>query len=282
MAKGKAMRIRIVSDSSSDLYEFSGIDYVSVPLKIVTDNKEYVDNKDLDIPEMVNDLKAYKGKSGTACPGQGEWLEAFGDADWVFGITITSKLSGSYNAARLAKEEYIEEHPDRKAYIVDSLSTGPEMILIIEKMKELIEAGMGFEEICEALEEYKKHTCLIFCLESLNNLANNGRVSHAVAKIAGVLGIRLVGIADEGVLNPQAKCRGEKGALNEIMKELKQFGCCGKKIIINHCLNESAALKVKEMIEAEYPTARITVGTNAGLCSFYAEKGGVLVGFETN
>ena len=75
------MKIKIVADSSSDLYEFEGIDYESVPLKIVTDNKEYVDDKSLDIPEMIKELKAYKGKSGTACPGQGEWLKAFGDAD---------------------------------------------------------------------------------------------------------------------------------------------------------------------------------------------------------
>lgn len=276
------MKIKIVADSSSDLYEFEGIDYESVPLKIVTDNKEYVDDKDLNIPEMIQELRAYKGKSGTACPGQGEWLEAFGDADWVFGITISSKLSGSYNAARLAKEEYMEAHPDRKVYILDSLSTGPEMILMIEKMKELIETGTSFEEICEALEEYKKHTGVIFCLESLNNLANNGRVSHAVAKIAGVLGIRLVGIGDEGELNPKAKCRGEKSTLNEIMKELKELGYSGQKIIVNHCLNESMALKVKAMVEADYPDAPITLGKDGGLCSFYAEKGGLIIGFETN
>lgn len=276
------MKIKIVADSSSDLYEFEGIDYESVPLTIITENKEYVDDKSLDIPEMIKELKAYKGKSGTACPGQGEWLKAFGDADWVFGITISSKLSGSYNAARLAKEEYMEAHPDRKVYILDSLSTGPEMILMIEKMKELIEAGTSFEEICEALEEYKKHTGVIFCLESLNNLANNGRVSHAVAKIAGVLGIRLVGIGDEGELNPKAKCRGEKSTLNEIMKELKELGYSGQKIIVNHCLNESMALKVKAMVEADYPDAPITLGKDGGLCSFYAEKGGLIIGFETN
>lgn len=276
------MKIKIVADSSSNLYEFEGIDYASVPLKIVTENKEYVDDKNLNIPEMIQDLKAYKGKSGTACPGQGEWLEAFGDADWVFAIAISSKLSGSYNAARLAKEEYIEEHPDRKVYIIDSLSTGPEMILIIEKMREWLEAGMSFEEVCEAAEEYKKHTAIIFCLESLNNLANNGRVSHAVAKIAGVLGIRLLGMGDNGELSPQTKCRGEKGTLNEIMKALERMGYNGQKIIINHCLNEGTASKAKGLIEAKYPDARVVLGENGGLCSFYAEKGGLIIGFETN
>ncbi len=276
------MKVRIVSDSSSDLHELSGVDYVSVPLKIVTEDKEYVDDKNLDVPDMVEELKTYKKKSGTACPGQGEWLEAFQGADWIFGITITSKLSGAYNAARLAKEEFLEEYPDKKVYIIDSHSTGPGMILMIEKLKALIESGMPFEAICEAIEEYKKHVGLIFCLESINNLANNGRVNHAVAKIAGVLGIRIVGIEEDGDLSLQAKCRGEKSALNEIMNIVKRLGYNGQKIIINHCLNEGIAMKLKKMIQDEYENAQIVIGRNGGLCSFYAEKGGVIIGVETN
>lgn len=274
------MKIRIVADSSSDLHELSGVEYVSVPLKIVTEEKEYIDDKDLDISDMVETLKKYKKKCGTACPGQGDWMEAFGDADWIFGITITSKLSGSYNAARLAKEEYLENHPEKKVYIIDSYSTGPGMILMIEKLKELIKAGKAFDAICEEIEAYKKQVGLIFCLESINNLANNGRVNHAVAKIAGVLGIRIVGIEEDGDISLQAKCRGEKGALSEIVKITKNMGCSGQKIIINHCLNEAAAEKLKTMLQAEYPDAQIVVGKNGGLCSFYAEKGGMIIGFE--
>lgn len=276
------MKVRIVSDSSSDIYELSGVDYVSVPLRIVTEEKEYVDDKNLDIPEMVETLKAYKKKSGTACPGQGDWMEAFGDADWIFGITITSKLSGSYNAARLAREEYLENHPEKKVYIIDSRSTGPGMILIIDKLKTLIESEMEFEAICEAIEDYKNHVGLIFCLESINNLANNGRVNHAVAKIAGVLGIRIVGIEKDGDISLQAKCRGEKGTLNEIMKAVRQLECSGQRIIINHCLNEEIAEKLRTMILKEYPDAQIVIGKNGGLCSFYAEKGGMIIGFERN
>ena len=68
---------------------------------------------------MVEDLKQYKGKSGSSCPNVGEWLEAFGDADEVFGITISKHLSGSYNAARHAADTYMAEHPARKAFIFD-------------------------------------------------------------------------------------------------------------------------------------------------------------------
>ena len=129
------MKIRIVADSSADLFTTEDKSIVSVPLKIVTNEKEYVDDENLDVALMTEEIAAYSGRSGSACPGVGDWLESFGNAEWVFGITITSNLSGSYNSARVAKETYEAEHPDRKVFIIDSLSTGPEMKVIVEKLK---------------------------------------------------------------------------------------------------------------------------------------------------
>ena len=118
-------------------------------------------------------------------------------------------------------------------------------------------------------------------LESLNNFAANGRVSPAVAKIAGVLGIRIVGKAsDVGTLEPTDKCRGEAKSLNAIMKHLKESGLKTGKVILAHCLNESAANTLKNMIETDLPGVVVKIGRNLGLCSYYAEKGGLLVGFE--
>ena len=162
------MKIRIVADSSADLQTTADQSIISVPLKIMTDQKEYVDNELLDIEAMTADLAEYKGRSGSACPGVGDWLDAFGDADWVFGITITSNLSGSYNSAMVAKDTYMIDNPESKVYIIDSLSTGPEMKIIVEKLQELIAEGKTFEEICEAIEQYRKRTFLLFCLKSLS------------------------------------------------------------------------------------------------------------------
>ena len=96
--------------------------------------------------------------SGSACPGVGDWLDAFGDADRVFCITINSHFSGSYNSAMVAKEMYESENPDRKVCVIDSLSAGPEMQLIAEKIQELLAAGKDYEEICETVAEYQKST----------------------------------------------------------------------------------------------------------------------------
>lgn len=276
------MKIRIVADSSADLKTTEDKSIVSVPLKITTDHKEYIDDETLDTRAMTEELAEYRGRSGSACPGVGDWMEAFGDAEWVFGITITSNLSGCYNSAMVAKETYESEHPDRRVYIIDSLSTGPEMKIIVEKLQELISEGKEFDEICEAIEAYRKRTFLLFCLKSLTNLANNGRVSPAVAKIAGILGIHVVGRASEqGTLEQKDKVRGEKKAIFALVKNMKELGYRGGKVIIDHCFNENAALQLKELIKKEYASAEIRIGTTGGLCSFYAERGGLLVGFES-
>ena len=276
------MKIRIVVDSSADLQTDEAKNIVSVPMKVRTNNKEYVDDDTLDVMGMAEDLAAYKGKSGSACPGVGEWIEAFGDADRVFCITITSNLSGSYNSAMVAKETYESENPERKVCVIDSLSAGPELKLIKEKIEELIAEGKEYEEICKAVAKYQKTTYLTFMLKSLTNLANNGRVSPTVAKIAGVLGIHVVGIASEvGTLEQKGKSRGEKKAILSIWKQMKELGYKGGKVRIDHCFNKAAAQALIEMIRSEYRDADIVVGTTRGLCSFYAEQGGMLVGLES-
>ena len=276
-------KIKIVTDSSSDLMTLDGIAFATAPLKIITAERQYVDDEHLDTREMVTDLYSYRGKSSTSCPNIGDWLDVFGDSEWIFCVTITGTLSGSFNSAMNAKRTYEEEYPERRVFVLDSLSTGPEIILIIEKLKELIAGGLDFDEICNSITEYSKKTGLIFMLESLKNLANHGRVSPIVAKLAGILGIRLVGKAsDKGDLEPLSKCRGEKNALETIVKQLKELGYVGGEVRITHCLNEAAANSLRSLILGEYPTARINILPCRGLCSFYAERGGLLIGFEKN
>ena len=274
------MNYKIICDSSSNLRP-AAAHLAAVPLKIVTDKKEYTDDETLDVASMLLELESYKGRSGTACPNVADWLEAFGEAQWVFAVAITSNLSGSYNAACIARDMYEEAHPGRRVYVIDSLSAGPELTLIVEKLEALILSGKSYEEICEYMPKYQQQTGLLFSLESLNNFAANGRVSPAVAKIAGVLGIRIVGKAsDAGTLEPTDKCRGEAKAVSTIMKHLKENGLKKGKVQIAHCRNEKAAATLKGMIEAELPEVTVKIGKNLGLCSYYAERGGMLVGYE--
>ena len=275
------MNYRIVSDSSSNVLAMEDLNYTTVPLKIVAGEREFVDNAELDLQEMVDFLASYKGKSGSSCPNVQEWLEAFGDADCVFGITTTKHLSGSYNAAQQAAQIFAEEHPDKKIHIFDSLSAGPEMAMMTNKLQELIEAGYDFETVKEKVLEYQNNNHTLFCLRSMNNLARNGRVHPAVAKIASVLNIRAVGDVKGGEITPTEKPRGDKKALEALVAMIKERGFYDGAILrIAHCFGEEHAKALGDAIVAEFPNTKLIIEPTKALCSFYAEAGGLMIGFE--
>lgn len=136
------MNTKIVVDSSASLYTLQGVDFECVPLKIITDDAEYLDNGTMDAVGMAQTLRTYKGKTSTSCPNVSDWLAAYEGADEVYAITITGTLSGSYNAAQLAAEEYQQENPGKRVFVLDSLSTGPEQRLLAEHLRDLL-AGAG-------------------------------------------------------------------------------------------------------------------------------------------
>ena len=255
--------------------------FESVPLKIRSADREYLDNTELDIGEMVATLKAEKTAASTSCPNMMEWLDAFGDAEQVFAVAITSQLSGSYNAALQAAHDFKQEDSDRRIMVIDTLSAGPELQLIIEKLRECILAGGTFEQIRTTVRNYTKHTHLLFSLQSLDNFAKNGRCSMALAKMVGVLGIRVVGKAsDQGTLEPLNKVRGEQKALESLLNELARGNFRGGKIRIAHCFNLKSAETLRKMILDCFPGSDIEIVSCGGLCSYYADLGGLLVAYE--
>ena len=275
------MRYQIVSDSSSNIFHIEGVRYTTVPMKIVAGGKEYIDTPQLDVRGMVADLKAYKGKSGSSCANAQEWLEAFGDADMVFGVTISRNLSGSYNAAEAAAREYAEEHPGAKVHIFDSLSAGPEMAMVAEKIAQLVNQGLSFEEIVAGVREYQNHCHTLFCLESMTNLARNGRVNPAVAKIASVLGIRACGDAQNGQIIPTQKPRGQKKATETLAAMVRERGFAdGCRLRIAHCYGQEQAQLLADAVRKDFPGARIEIEPTTALCSFYAEEGGLIIALE--
>ena len=275
------MKYRIVSDSTSNLQELPGsIEYKTVPLKILADGKEFVDEKGLNVEEMVSAVEAAE-KTGTSCPNSEEYKQAFEGADCVFAVTITSGLSGSYNAAAQGAEQFAEEHPDAKVKVIDSLSTGGEMHLLIEKLKELMEQGLSFEEIDAAITEYHQYTHLLFSLESVQNLAKNGRLPMAVAKIALLLNIRFIGKpTEQGTIKPVYNVRGARKNIAKIVEEMGNMGYRGGKVWISHCLNTESAENLKKAILEKYPEGTVGIEPMTGLCSYYAERGGMIIGFE--
>lgn len=286
------MKIKIVADSSANLLNGSDSLISSVPLTIVAGTNEYIDDSNLDVQSFVKELAAYSGKSSTACPGINDWLESFDNADLVFVITLTGHLSGCYNSARAAADLYMEDNPGKNVFVLDSLSTGPEMELLVDKavayVKELLNNGCNlndddfFDDVSHYITNCSRKTHLAFSLKSLSNFAKNGRVNAHLAKAAELLHIHIVGRASEiGDLEPLDKSRGEARAINQIFKNMKEAGFNGAKVIIRHTFNEEGAKALMNLIKQEFPLCEFKIGANRGLCSYYAEPGSILVGFES-
>lgn len=274
------MNYRIVTDSSSNVWQLEGENYASVPMKIVT-SREYIDAPGLDVAGMIEDLKTHKQKSGSSCPNIGEWLEAFGDAPYVFCITITKHLSGSYTAAKEAASSYMEAHPGRKVFVFDSLAAGPELMLIAGKIRQCEAAGDDFETTTGKVMDYHNHLHTLFCLESMVNLARNGRVNPIIAKLAGTLGIHVAGDAKGGELSPVHKPRGIKKTIRTLVEMIKERGFYdGAVLRIAHCYAEDAAYSLRDAVLEEFPHTKFYVEPTTALCSFYAESGGLIIAFE--
>ena len=274
--------VKIIADSSADIKAVEGVCFQSVPMTIRAGGRDFVDNEQLDTAAMLDFLASHNGPSGTACPGPENWMSAFEGADEIFVVCITGSLSGTWSSAMAARELYLQAHPDVKIHVFDSLSTGPEMLLLIEKLASLIREGKSFDEICAAGEEYLSSTHLLFILRSVHNLAQNGRVSKLVAGAIGILGIQILAVASEqGTIEPVEKCRGDKKARSAMVQAMYERGYRGGKVRISHAQNSEATIAIERALRERFPLADIKTRLCGGLCSYYAERGGVIVGFET-
>lgn len=275
------MKTRIIADSSCDIWELEGVDFKTVPLSISTEERTFEDDESINVHEMLDYLEHYKSRSYTACPGIEYWLNAYEGADEIYVVTLTSGLSGTYNSALAAKDMYMEKRPDAKVYVVDSLSTSAELLLIVEKIRELVLGGNSFENICTRIEEYKKKTRLFFAFQSLHNFAQNGRVPKILAKTIGVLGISIIGTASEaGTVEPITKSRGSKAVVSKLIQQLENASYRGGKVNICQVENEELATLFSDALKAKYPNVEIKVYPSRGLCAYYAERGGIIIGCE--
>lgn len=273
--------VKFVADSACDLKEYPGICFETVPLSISTDERDYTDNEDLNVHEVLDYLEGYNDRSYTACPSIDAWLKAFEGADEIYCVTITSGLSGTFNGANIAREQYLEDHPDTKIYVVDSLSTGPGMVLLLEKLAELKSQGKSFEEVCTAIDKYRKRLKLYFSLSSLHNLAQNGRVNKLIASAIGFMNIKILGTASkEGTIEQVGKYRGNNRMIDKIIEQLKENGFTKGKIRICHVECLEFANAVAEKIRSIFNCTDIKIVPARGLCSYYAERGGIILGCE--
>mgnify|MGYP003362075818 FL=1 len=279
------MTWKIIADSGCDYREIADLatdtSFKSVPLTIQVDSEIFVDNANLDIDLMMEKMYATSTASKSACPSPDDYLRSFEGAENIFVVTITGSLSGSHNSAQLAKKLFLEERPETNIHVIDSLSAGGEVDLIITKLNELIKEGLSFDQVVEAITRYQENIKLLFVLAKVDNLVKNGRLNKLIGAVVGLLNIRMVGEASEtGTLELLQKARGAKKALTAAVDEVLKAGYKGGRIIIAHRNNEKFCQQFTEVIKEKFPAADISFLPTSGLCSFYAEEGGLLLGYE--
>ncbi|UUM58713.1 DegV family protein [Streptococcus suis] len=276
---------KIVADSGCDYRQLAQLapdtEFVSVPLSIQIGDQTFVDDASLDIDQMVSVMQSTSEAATSACPSTQAYEEAFAGAENVIVVTITGGLSGSFNAARVARDMYLEEHPDAKIHLIDSLSAGGEMDLLVTEINRLIASGLEFEEVVSAITTYQENSKLLFVLAKVDNLVKNGRLSKLVGAVVGLLNIRMVGEASsEGKLELLQKARGHKKSVIAAWEEMKKAGYKGGRIIMAHRNNDKFFQQFSDLVKETYPEASIEEVATSGLCSFYAEEGGLLMGYE--
>lgn len=273
--------IKLIIDSSSNMKSDPDHNVEVVPLTISFGGKDYIDDQNLNIREFLNDMNQNQIAGKTTCPSIQAWLNALEGTEKAIIITMTSGMSGTFSSALQAKTMYEEKHPTSQIIVVDSRSAGPELTIVLHGVEKMIQGDIRFVDLEEVIAKFRMRTHLLFILQSLHNLSLNGRVSPVVAKVAGLLKINLIGTASkEGKLEPLTKARGMKKAMRELLKYMKDDNYHGGEVIIDHCENEKDAEIIKDKILAEYPDAQVTIRPMRGLCSFYAEEGGIMVGFH--
>ena len=277
------MKWMIVTDSSCDLTELdtgsSDIGFDTVPFVMNLDGKDYVDDPELSVPGLVDAMET-AGSSHSACPSPSAWETLFRKADHVIAMTISGRLSGSYNSALAGKAMALENHPDRKIEIIDSLSTGPKLVLLVQSALRQIQNQVPFETLCATCRNQAASIRTIFTLSSFHNLVQNGRVGKIAGFLAGKLGIRVIGVGSpEGEIQLKELMRGEQRTLKKIVKDMEENSYTGADMAISHCMNESMAQSLKEMILARWKDAKVQILPTRGLDSYYAERSGLIISY---
>lgn len=282
------MTWNIVSDSSCDL-RMSGftselVRFETVPLRLQVGEREFLDNDELEVPELLTAMAEEKSASSTACPSPAAFARAFEKGDKTVCFTISGNLSGTYNAALMGREMALEEHPEKEICVIDSKATAGAMVLLIRKAKELMEAdpeGADFEGACGQLRLYQAALRTCFTLENFDNLIKNGRMRPLVGTLLHSLGIHVIADATpQGTIHVADKARGEAKtykAITALMRASKD--CAGAEVVISHCENLAGALKLKEQILTDLPVKQVDILSCRGLTSFYAMEKGLIIGY---
>ena len=276
------MRSKIVADSSCDLNEDLRkiMDVKLIPFKIDVDEHSFIDDKDIDMKDLVKKMKESPNPIKTSCPSPGDFAKEY-DADDVYVVTISEQLSGTYNSAILARDMILEEFPERFIHVFNSRSASVGETLITMKIKECIDEKLSNIHIVEKVEKFINDMKTYFISDDLSNLVKNGRISKTKGLLISALNIKPVMIAtDDGNIEMIDKARGTKKAFKRLVEIIGETGIRFEErtLAISHANALEKAMELKEGLK-KYNFKDIIIVETKGLSTGYVNDGGVILAF---
>lgn len=271
------------------------IAYESVPLSIICDGIDTVDDASLDLQALLDYSKKAK-HTGTSCPSVGSFVSAFQSAPSkdVICVTISANVSGSYQAAVTARDIALSSDPTRRIIVIDSASAGAQVEYAIDRVflcdgngdgniPMSLMGAAGRNELLEVassrLTDTLAHSSVLYRLSSFGNLVKGGRLPLIVGTLASGLNIRIIGGVEDGRLTMVSKAKGDKRAVREIYRLMAEDRWDEQRLFIDYVGDDGR--KIADMIASGCACASVKIRPCRGLCSYYAEDGGVIVGFGT-
>jgi len=251
-----------------------------VALKLQVEDWHQIDDDTFDQAEFLRRVAESESCPKSACPSPDQYIELFEGCDEVYIVTLSGSLSGSFNSARMAVDMYYEDHEDAKIHVFDSCSASIGETLIAEKIYELAESGLDFEQVVVKGEEYKLSVNTFFVLDNLDTLRKNGRLSSVKAMVANTLNIKpVMGATDEGVIIQLGQKIGMRKALISMTEEIikAKQDTPGKPLKISHCNAPRRAEFCKSILEKCGLFSDIEILDMAGISSMYANDGGIII-----
>lgn len=278
------MSYKIVVDSCCELPKelLQSGKFERVPLGIEIGDYNLLDDESFDQADFLKRVAAYPKCPKSSCPSPERYQEAYhADAEHIYVVTLSSKLSGSYNSAELGKRMYLEKYGDKKIHVVDSWSASCGETQIALRLMELEEAGLSFEETVKQITAFRDGMNTYFVLDNLETLRKNGRLSNIKAVVASTLNIKPIMGADKGTIMQMGQGIGMKKAIAKMVDKIVETlkGAERKRIVISHCNAKERAESVMQLLREKIRCQEIMVMDTAGISSMYANDGGVIVAF---
>lgn len=274
---------KIIGDSCTDLtLEMMQSGYfVKVPLTIEVGCDTIVDDETFDQKVLLEKMAAYHDAPKTACPSPAQYLAEFDDDKDNYVVTLSARLSGSYNAAMQAAAIYKEEGGKGNVYVFNSRSASSGQVQIALLIRDLCEKGVPFEEVVAQVEAYISCMQTLFVLENLDNLRKNGRLTKMQAIVTGALRVKLfMGATREGEIEKLGQGLSTKQTLARMISAIvADEDHVGRRVVISHCNCPERAEFLREQLSERCKFSEILIVPTFGISTVYAYDGGTIIAY---